>query len=86
MGAGGTNGSFLATNYSEGVVGVTFGIAVRSKAIATTDFGVTPYTENVGVRPDVEIDYMTTDNLLKRGTPFFDAVGAMMTDWIDRNK
>jgi hypothetical protein len=85
MGAGGTNGSFPATVYSEGTAGVTFGIAVRAKPIVTTDFGVTQYTENVGVRPDIEIDYMTKDNLLNRGAPFFSAVTAVMVNWINTN-
>src|SRR5262249_40176763 len=67
MGAGGTNGSFPATNYSEGITGITFGSAQRPQAVATSDFGVTQFTENVGVRPDIEIDYMTRDNLLNRG-------------------
>src|SRR5439155_26038631 len=80
MGAGGTNGSWPATDYSEGVTGIRFGIAVRAKPIATSHFGVTQYTENVGVRPDIEIDYMTKDNLLKRGTPFMTAVSAIIAD------
>jgi C-terminal processing protease CtpA/Prc len=85
MGAGGTNGSFPATDYSEGTTGITFGIAVRAKSIATPDFGVTNYTENVGVRPDIEIDYMTKDNLLNRGAPFFTSVTSVTVDWINKN-
>jgi hypothetical protein len=85
MGAGGTNGSFPATDYSEGTAGITFGIAVRAQAIATPDFGVTQYTENVGVRPDIELDYMTKDNLLNRGASFFNAVSSIIVDWIDKN-
>jgi C-terminal processing protease CtpA/Prc len=84
MGAGGTNGSFPATNYSEGTAGITFGIAVRAKPAATPDFGVTRYTENVGVRPDIELDYMTKDNLLNRGTPFFNAMTAIIVDQINQ--
>ena len=84
MGAGGTNGSFPATDYSEGTTGITFGIAVRPQSITTPDFGVTQYTENVGVRPDVEIDYMTKDNLLNRGVPFFTAVTGVMVDWLNQ--
>jgi Peptidase family S41/PDZ domain len=85
MGAGGTNGSFPATDYSEGTAGITFGIAVRAQPIITPDFGVTQYTENVGVRPDIEIDYMTKDNLLNRGRPFFTSVTGVIADWIDKN-
>ena len=37
---------------------------------------VTEYIENVGVRPDIPVDYMTVDNLTNRGKAFVDAFTA----------
>ena len=45
-------------------------LQVRNNAIATTDYPVSNLIENVGVRPDLEADYMTKDNLLQSGLPF----------------
>jgi hypothetical protein len=55
---------------------------MRRTPVVTSDFPATMLIENVGVRPDVEIDYMTKDNLLKNGRPFFDAVTKVMIDEI----
>lgn len=81
-GCGGTNTNFTATTYSEGNTGLTLGLMVRPKAIATAEFPTTRYIENVGVRPDIELDYMTRDNLMQRGRPFLDAVTQVILDRI----
>jgi hypothetical protein len=73
-GAGGNNTSFDAGPFSEGFTGMTIGLQVRKDPIATTDYPTTPYIENVGVRPDVANDYMTTGNLLQNGAPFVNDV------------
>jgi len=39
----------------------------------TRDFPLTRYVENVGVRPDIESDYMTRENLERSGGAFVDA-------------
>jgi hypothetical protein len=36
----------------------------------TADYPTTSYVENVGVRPDIEADYMIEDNLLNQGAGF----------------
>ena len=69
-GAGGNNTSFDAGPYSEGVTGMTLALQVRQDFVGTREFPPTKYIENVGVRPDVESDYMTKDNLLQNGAPF----------------
>ena len=69
-GLGGTNGSFYSGVYSETTTGVTFGLMVRPKAISVDGFPATQFIENVGVRPDIDLDYMTTPNLLQNGVPF----------------
>jgi len=42
----------------------------RPSAIATTEFPTTNVIENVGVRPDIPVDYMTKDNLVNNGSDF----------------
>ena len=69
-GAGGNNTSFDSGPYSEGVTGMTLALQVRDTAIATDDYPVSNLIENVGVRPDLEADYMIKDNLLQGGLPF----------------
>lgn len=85
-GAGGNNTSIAAGAYSEGFAGMTLALQIRANPIVTSDFPTTAYIENVGVRPDVEIDYMTRENLLTRGKPFMDAVTATMVNYIKTGK
>ncbi|HUQ93568.1 MAG TPA: S41 family peptidase [Bryobacteraceae bacterium] len=71
-GAGGNNISLSAGAYSETTVGMTIALQVRPKMFASPEFPATQYIENVGVRPDVENDYMTKENLLGNGAKFVD--------------
>ena len=57
---------------------------LRRAPVVTPDFPATALIENVGVRPDVEIDYMTKDNLLKNGRPFVDLFTKVITAEIQR--
>ena len=85
-GAGGTNTSFDTGPFSEGLTGMTLGLMTRQNPIVTPDYPTSYYIENIGVRPDIQVDYMTKDNLLQRGKPFVDAFTAAMVDLIDKNK
>jgi hypothetical protein len=38
--------------------------------------------ENIGVRPDIEYDWMTRENLMSRGRPFVEAFTRAMTEHI----
>jgi hypothetical protein len=79
-GAGGPVIQYNAGAYSEGITSVTIGLMVRKEPIVTPDFPTTYYIENVGVRPDVQEDYMTRDNLMNRGKTFVeDFTGAMVS-------
>jgi hypothetical protein len=75
-GMGGSNSFNIATPrfpvgaYSEGDVGITLSLMVRKLPITVDNFPSTAYIENVGVRPDIAIDYMTRDNLLNAGSAF----------------
>jgi hypothetical protein len=42
--------------------------------------------ENIGVRPDIAVDYMTRDNLLTRGQSFVNAFTGAMVDLIAKSQ
>ena len=69
-GAGGNNTSFDAGAYTEGFTGMTLALQVRSSFVTTPEYPTSLLIENVGVRPDVESNYMTKENLLQSGAPF----------------
>lgn len=81
-GAGGSNslniGSWQVGAYSEGTTGVTLSLMVRKNSVQTDGYPVTNYIENVGVTADIQLEYMTRDNLLQGGKPFFDAATAVL--------
>jgi hypothetical protein len=70
-GLGATNGSFAAQALSETTAGVSFGLMVRPKTISVEGYPATNYIENVGVHPDIMLDYMTRENLVGQGRPWF---------------
>jgi hypothetical protein len=78
-GAGGSvSGTQASGFYSESFASVTLSQLVRTQHVLTPDFPVTDYIENVGVRPDITLDYMTEDNLTNRGKTFVDGFTAAM--------
>ena len=86
-GAGGSIGDFIPVGfYSEGFSRATQTMLVRPNAVAITGYPVTNYLENVGVHPDLKIDYMTAENLAKKGTPFVQAFTDAMIAEINRPK
>jgi hypothetical protein len=80
MGAGGNVEQWDAGAYSQGAATVTESLMSRSKDVVTPDFPVTRYVENVGVRPDIEYDYMTVDNFRKLGAPYVEAFTQAILD------
>ena len=85
-GAGANNTTYPAGAWSEGSAGMTLGLQVRKAPVATPDYPTTDLIESVGVRPDIENDYMTRDNLMNAGRPFVDAVTAAITGQINKAK
>ena len=69
-------GPFYSGYYSEGLADVTQSILIRTNHIVTPDFPITDMIENVGVRPDIALDYMTVDNLTNHGKAFVDGFSA----------
>ena len=86
MGAGGNVLGWEAGAYSLGSMTVTASLMNRKNPIVTDDYPTAPYVENIGVRPDITVDYMTADNLNKNGQPFVDAFVAAMIDYLNKNK
>jgi hypothetical protein len=59
---------------------------IRKNPVMTSDFPAAPYVENIGVRPDIQIDYMTKENLLQKGKPFVDAFTQVIVDQIKKSQ
>ena len=86
MGAGGNVEAWEAGTYSLGVATVTESLMNRKNAIVTAEYPSAPYVENIGVRPDIVVDYMTADNLNQKGKPFVDAFVAAIVAQIQAKK
>jgi Peptidase family S41/PDZ domain len=84
MGAGGNVVSWEGGSYSLGSIRVTQSLMNRKNPIVTSDYPTAPYVENIGVRPEIEVDYMTGNNLTQNGKPFVDAFVAAMVDYIQK--
>lgn len=86
MGAGGTvSPSVLSTGwYSETGATVTQSLLVRPRMIVSGQYPTAPYLENIGVRPDIERDFMTRDSLLSQGREFVQAVVESAVSHIQR--
>ena len=72
--------------YSEGSTSVTAGLLVRPSTVNIPGFPATNYIENVGVQPDIKVDYMTEVNLLGNGADFVQAFTNAIVAEINRPK
>jgi hypothetical protein len=86
MGAGGSVTAWDAGSYSLGFTTVTESLMNRKNPIATAEYPTAPYVENIGVRPDITVDYMTIENLNRSGKPFVDAFVAAIVAQIQPGK
>jgi hypothetical protein len=86
MGAGGNVEAWEAGTYSLGITTVTESLMNRKTAIVTAEYPAAPYVENIGVRPEIVVDYMTADNLNQKGKPFVDAFVAAIVAQIQAKK
>lgn len=69
--------------YAEGRANVTQSMLTRPNTVAPPGFPASHYIENVGVHPDIVLDYMTMENLLESGRPFVEAFTANLVDLIE---
>jgi len=91
MGAGGNVSTWTAGAYSLGLTSLTESLMNRGRDIITAPFPgalypPAPYVENIGVRPEVAIDYMTSANLSQSGKPFVDAFVATIVNQIRQSR
>jgi hypothetical protein len=86
MGAGGNVETWEGGTYSLGFTSVTESLMIRKNPIVTAEYPTAPYVENIGVRPDIQVDYMTSDNLTQKGQPFVNAFVAAMVAQIEKGK
>ncbi len=85
MGLGGNVVAYDATVYSEVQARVTQSLMTRREPVVTAEFPTAPYIENIGVRPDIELDYMTRENLMNRGAGFVEAFTKIILQEIGGN-
>jgi hypothetical protein len=74
MGAGGSVVGFSGPAFTESIFRITVSLMNRGHVVNTPDFPPAPYIENIGVRPDITVDYMTHANLTSAGKPFVQAL------------
>jgi C-terminal processing protease CtpA/Prc len=81
-GGGGSISGWPTGFYSESIATNTNTLVIRKAPIITPDLPAAPYVENIGVRPDIPLDYMTLDNLLNSGKTFVDQFTAILVNQI----
>ena len=81
-GAGGSVDADVAGFFSEGFTSFSITIGVRPRMVSAEGYPVSAYLENIGVHPDVPLDFMTRENLVTRGEPFVAAFTAAVLDEI----
>lgn len=85
-GWGGSISAWPAGYYSEAQATNTNSLVVRRQDVVSPDMPTAPYIENIGVIPDVELDYMTRENLMTRGGPFVAAFTRIINEEIAKAK
>ncbi len=72
-GAGGSVVAWDAGALGEGFMRITMSLLYRQRVASRPGLPPAPLIENLGVEPDIVLDFMTRDNLIHRGRPFVDA-------------
>ena len=81
-GGGRVSGGWPAGYYSDGVSSYTLTLVVRKEPIVTPDLPPGPYVENIGIRPEIQLDYMTRENLINGGRPYVETFTQILTNRI----
>ena len=85
-GWGGSVSSWSVGFYSEASATNTNTLVGRRQNIVSPDLPTAPLIENIGVIPDIQLDYMTKENLLTRGAPFVASFTRMINEEIAKRK
>jgi hypothetical protein len=59
---------------------------VRKGPVSSPEYPTAAYVENIGAIPDIELRYMTRENLLNRGQPFVEAFTKIIAEQIKGKK
>lgn len=70
--------------FTEGSVALSISLGTRGKIVSLPGLPPSNYIENIGAVPDIEVDYMTRDNLMNGGRTFVDAFTTAIIDQIHR--
>jgi hypothetical protein len=81
-GGGGSVSAWPAGYYSEAIATNTNSLVIRNHPIVTADYPAAPLVENIGVRPDITLDYMTRDNLINQGSAFVNQITSILLNQI----
>ena len=82
-GGGGSVSAWPAGYYSEAIATNTNSLVIRNHPIVTPEYPTAPLVENIGVRPDITLDYMTRDNLINHGATFVTQMTAILLNQIN---
>jgi len=85
-GWGGSISGWPAGFFAEANATNTNSLVVRRQDIVSPDMPTAPFIENVGVIPDIELDFMTRENLVTRGAPFVAELTRIMNEEIAKRK
>jgi hypothetical protein len=85
MGAGGSVIGFNGTAFTESFFRITASLMHRGRLIQAPGFPPAPYIENIGVQPDIVVDYMTRANLMGFGAPFVQAFTQAIVNRVQMN-
>jgi C-terminal processing protease CtpA/Prc len=85
-GGGGSVSSWPVGIYSESTASCTNSLVVRKGPVSSPEYPTAAYVENIGAIPDIELRYMTRENLLNRGQPFVEAFTKIIADRIKDKK
>lgn len=84
-GLGGGREDTPAGVYAEAGTSVTVEQLLRSHPIVNPNFPTAPYIENIGVIPDMSLDYMTVDNLMHSGKTFVNSFTQILVNQLPAN-
>lgn len=85
-GWGGSISGWSVGMFSEASATNTNSLVVRRQNVSLAGLPAAPYIENIGVIPDVELDYMTRENLMTRGAAFVEGFTKVINDEIAKAK
>ncbi len=71
--------------FTESIFRITVSLMNPGEIITTPDFPPAPYVENIRVRPDIPVDYMTRANLMSGGASFVQAFIAAVENLVKAN-